>query len=416
MIGAIWAVATAAAAPALRIMLRRRARHGREIAARLPEREGIEAAPRPPGRLVWLHAASLGEAQSVLPLIEALVASPGVTVLMTTGTVTSAAMLAGHLPRHGGRVLHRFVPLDVPAWAARFVRHWRPDVAGFVESELWPNLLEACVRHGVRLMLVNGRMSPRSFRGWRRVPGFAARVLGAFDTVHAQSTADAARLRDLGARRLEPPGNLKLAAPALAADLAGLQALRHQIGDRPVWLAASTHPGEEEAAASVHRRLEQAHPTLLTIVAPRHSERGPALAQALAAPRRAAGDGPPACGMWIADTMGELGLLYRLAPIVFVGRSLGAQRGGQNPLEPARLGCAVAVGPHTANFTDVVARLHDAGGLEVVETEGALAAWVDAMLRDPARRRAAGTAGEQAASGEFALPARLAGRLLALVA
>jgi 3-deoxy-D-manno-octulosonic-acid transferase len=395
-------------------MLRRRVGRGKEIAARLPEREGIDPVPRPPGCLIWLHAASVGESQSILPVLSELRSqAPDASILLTTGTVSSAALLADQLPRLGlHRVLHRFVPLDVPAWVARFLDHWRPDAAGFVESELWPNLIEGCLARGIPMMLVNARMSARSLRGWQRAPGFARQVVGAFDRVQAQSEADAAHLRLLGARHVIAPGNLKLAAPPLRADPAELARLRGLIGDRPAWLAASTHPGEEDVAAWVHRALADAHPGLLTIVAPRHPERGAALAVALGAPRRAAGQDPKA-GIWVADTLGELGLLYRLAPLAFVGRSLAGQ-GGQNPLEPARLGCAIAVGPHTANFAEAVRALEAAGALTRVADAGELARWVDGMLRDPERRRAAGAAACAAAQGAADLPERTATALLTL--
>ncbi len=412
-LGAAWAGATTLAAPALRAMLRRRVVRGKEIAERLPERQGIDGSPRPAERLIWVHGASVGESQSVLPMVEALLAAPDVTVLLTTGTVTSAAMLAPHL---GPRLLHRFVPLDVPAWVGRFLGHWRPDAAAFVESELWPNLVAGCRARGVPMMLVNGRMSARSARGWGRAPGLARAMLGAFTAVHPQSEADGARLMTLGAREVLPAGNLKLATPALGADPVQVEALEVALGGRPVWLAASTHGGEEAIVAAAHARLAASHPGLVTIVAPRHPERGAALAQMLGACRRGAGEGPPPGGVWIADTLGELGLLYRVAPVVFVGRSLVAPGGGQNPLEPARLGCAVAVGPHTGNFEGPVAALRRAGGLEVVPDEAALAAWVGAMLADPPARLAMGDRAREAASGEAGLPGRLAEVLLGLAA
>lgn len=418
MIPAAWRLGATACTPALRLMLRRRVARGKEDAGRLPEREGFETTPRPAGQLLWLHAASVGEAVSVLPVLSSLARlAPALTVLFTTGTVTSARLLERRLPEWGLRtVLHRFVPLDVPAWAARFLDHWRPDGAAFVESELWPNLLGACLARGIPLMLVNGRMSARSFRSWSRAPGFARQVIGAFDRVHAQSAEYAERLRRLGARCLEPPGNLKLAAPKLPVDVAEASRLAERIGARPVWLAASTHPGEEALVSEVHRALEAAHPGLLTIVAPRHPGRGEEVAAALGgAPRRSQGAEPPAGGLWVADTMGELGLLYRLAPIVFMGRSLVGS-GGQNPLEAARFDCAVAVGPHTGNFEDVVARLLAAGGLFRVKDAAELTAWVDRMLRDPARREQAGQAARGVADGESALPDRVAEALLDLLA
>lgn len=329
----------------------------------------------------------------------------GVTVVFTTGTVTSAALFAC------GGVLHRFVPLDVPAWVARFLNHWRPDAAVFVESELWPNTLAACQARGIPLLLVNARMSEQSAQGWCRAPGFARQVLAAFDQVRARSDADAGRLRRLGARGVMVAGDLKWSAPPLGADTAELLRLQALLAGRPVWLAASTHPGEETLAAAIHAALAPAFLGLLTIVAPRHPGRGTAVLPG--APHRAAGQDPTE-GLWVVDTMGELGLLYRLAPVVFVGRSL-LGRGGQNPWEPARLGCAVATGPHTANFDDAVHALRTAGALTVVPDPAALQDWVRLMLADPARRGAAGRAGQGAATGADDLPAATARAILALL-
>ncbi len=408
-LGLAWHAATAVAAPALRVMLHRRVGRGKEFAGRLGERRGVDPTPRPPGRLVWLHAASVGETVSLLPVLEALRGGPA-QVLVTTGTLASARLLQQRCPG----ALHRFVPLDVPRWAARFLDHWQPDAAAFLESELWPNLLAACQRRGVRLMLLNARLSARSAAGWARAPGFARHVIGAFDTVWAQSEADASRLRALGARDVRCHGNLKFAASALPADAAELARLSARLGGRPRWLAASTHPGEEEAAAGVHSRLASAHPGLLTAIAPRHPDRGPALAAALQAKRRGAGEDPPAGGLWIADGLGEMGLLYRLFPAVFVGKSLPPNAGGQNPLEPARLGCALAAGPAMANQADAAAVLTRAGGLVTVAGVEQLAAWVDAGLRDPAGRQAAGLAAQAAATADRELPAHAAAALLAM--
>ena len=414
----LYAVTATLAAPALRLMLARRLRRGRERADRLAERWGHEAAPRPPGRLIWLHAASVGETMSVLPVLEAL-AGAGAQVLMTTGTVTSAALLDQRLPALGlePRVRHRFVPLDVPAWAARFLGHWRPDAAGFVESEIWPNLIAACRRHAVPAMLVNARLSPRSFARWRLVPGLARALFGTFERVQAQSEGDAARLRALGARNVSAPGNLKFAAAELPADPAEIGRLRVLLAGRPVWAAISTHPGEEGIAAAVHAALAPSHPGLLTIIVPRHPQRGAAIAAELAGPaltRRSLGQDPPAGeGLWIGDTMAELGLFIRLAGPVFVGKSLAGQ-GGQNPLEPARLGRPVAIGPHTVNFADAVAALRDAAALVEVDGAASLAAWVGTMLREPARAEAMGRAGIAAAARTASLPGEVAAALLGL--
>ncbi len=421
-IGPLWAGAATVLSPAFRVMLRARARRGKEIEARLPERRGVERTPRPRGRLIWLHASSVGETVSVLPVLAALAAqSADITLLLTTGTVTSARLLAMRAGEAGlgRRVLHRFAPLDVPAWAARFLDHWRPDAAVFVESELWPNIVQACRRRAIPLMLVNARLSPRSFGRWRLVPGAARHLLGGFARIEAQSAADGERLRQLGASPVSAPGNLKFAAAPLPADEAELARLAVLIGDRPVWLAASTHPGEEALAFAVHRNLAAAYPGLLTIVVPRHPERGPAVAAAadgLPVSRRGAGEDPPtAGGVWLADTVGELGLFYRLARIAFVGRSLLLPGGGQNPLEPAKLGCAVAVGPHTGNFTEIVTTLIARGALACVADVSALSDWVGRMLADPAARAAMGAAGLEAAGRYADLPARTAAAILGLL-
>jgi len=308
--------------------------------------------------------------------------------------------------------VHRFVPLDVPAWVGRFLDHWRPDVAGFVESELWPNLLAACRRRAIPTALINARLSERSFARWQRAPRLAAQLLGGFASVQPRSKADAARLRALGCCPISKPGDLKLAAAALPADEAELGRLRDLIGKRPAFLAASTHPGEEELVLEAHRMLVCDHPGLLTIIAPRHPERGTGIR---ADGYRSRGDIPPAEGIWVADTLGELGLLYRLTRLAFVGRSLLPPGGGQNPLEPARLGCAIAVGPYTGNFNDHVAMLRDAGGLAVVQDVAELARWADELLRDTTRLQAMGQAALRAVERHSDLPHRTAHALLRLL-
>jgi 3-deoxy-D-manno-octulosonic-acid transferase len=418
----LWAGAASLSAPALRLLLRHRARIGKEDPARRGEREGIDATPRPAGKLLWMHAASVGEALSVLPVLQALPET--VCVLFTTGTLTSARLLALRLPELGlsDRVLHRFAPLDVPAWAARFLDHWRPDAACFLESELWPNLLSACRARGIPACLMNARLSVRSAARWCNLPGFAAEVVGGFDWIAAQSEADAMRLRSLGGRAVDAPGNLKDAAAELPADAGELARLGGIIGGRPAWLAASTHPGDEQRAARIHAALAPAHPGLITAIVPRHPERGAAIAAELAGlplrvgggvPRRSLGD-DPAPGLWIADTLGELGVFYRLFPIVVMGKSF-PPGGGQNPLEPARLGCAIACGPAMGNFVGSVTSLAAAGGMAVVESEAALTGWIGAMLADPARRAAMGEAARKVAAVELDLPARMAARLVALM-
>jgi 3-deoxy-D-manno-octulosonic-acid transferase len=436
----LWRLGTTLLAPALPAYLRRRAARGKEIPERIPERFGGGAIARPPGPLLWLHAASVGETTSILPVLEALAArAPGVAVLLTTGTVTAARLLqqrlAGDLaPEGGGQVLHRFAPLDVPAWGGRFLDSWRPDAAAFVESELWPNLIGAARRRGVPLALVNARMSARSTRRWRWLaPGLARELLGAFALVLAQSEADAARLVALGAPAPRCLGNLKVAAAPLPVDPAALARLRDAVGTRPVLVAASTHPGEESIVAAAHRRLaaEGALPDLLTVLVPRHPERGAALAAELAASapdlpvaRRSLGEPPgPGTALYLADTLGELGLFYRLGGVAFVGGSL-VRHGGQNPLEPARLGCPVLLGPHTWNFEEPVGRLLAAGaalrldlppGEDASAAAESLAGAVRTVLCDTDRRRAMSDAAAAAAATEAGLPERVAEALLALL-
>ena len=415
-----WHLSTRLAAPLLRWNLRRRVGLSKEEATRLPEREGFSAA-RPEGRLIWLHAASVGESLSILPLIEALAArDPALTLLVTTGTVTSARLLPQRLPEHlRGRVFHRFAPLDVPEWVARFLDGWRPDAAGFVESELWPNTLAACAARGVPLALLNARMSDRSAQRWGRfAPGFARQLLGHFALIMPRSSEDAARLAALGASSLTPPGDLKLAAAPLPADAATLAELRAAIRSRPVLLAASTHPGEEEQIISASALVRRNFPDLLTIIAPRHAERGAAIAEASrpiagAPPRRAEGDLPGSGPLYIADTMGELGLFYRVASLAFIGGSL-VPHGGQNPLEAARLGCPVIFGPHMANFRDATAALLATGGARQVSDTVALAATVADMLTKPEMGAAMVEAAASLVSAASDLPSRMAKALLAM--
>ena len=410
------------ASGSLRSWLRERAEAGKEDLGRLGERRGRDQSLRPLGALIWLHAASVGEVTSIFPVIDRLRAQPGLRVLVTTGTMTSARLVERHIRQTDSvRIVeHRYVPLDVPLWVERFIDHWKPSAGAIVESELWPNLLLAAHRRRVPLLLINARMSPRSFRKWRMLPGVAKRVLRLFQDIQAQSEDDAERLRRLGGRNVSSPGNLKFAAPLLRVDEAELARVRHQLGGRPVWVAASTHPGEERIALGVHRALAAQFPGLVTIIVPRHPDRGEELyadiakrANDVPITRRFLGEPPPPGGIWLGDTLGELGLFYRVSSVAFVGRSLTVG-GGQNPIEPARLGLAVAVGPMTDNFADAVAVLSAEGALRVVANQQELAEFVGTMLRDPQRASEMGQAGERAALRSAELPDLVANRLLAL--
>ena len=371
--------------PLIPPLLARRRRNGKEDPERLAERKGIASLPRPEGGLVWLHGASVGEVISLLP-IAAHVAASGLSALVTSGTVTSAEVARRRLP---AGAFHQYVPLDLPAYVERFLGHWRPEVAVFAESELWPNLVHAAAAGGARLALVNARMSERSFRRWRRAPGFIGSMLSRFDLTLAQSEADAERLRGLGARDARSVGNLKYDVAAPPADAVKLAALQAAVAGRPVLVAASTHPGEEEKVAEAHEAAKRTVPDLLTILAPRHPERGGEAAEAaarhgLAVRRRSEGALPDALtDVYVADTIGELGLFYRLTRLAFLGGSLVAH-GGQNPIEAAKLGAAVLHGPHLRNFAEVYAAFDAGGGAAEVADAAALGASAARLLGDDA--------------------------------
>ncbi|MCW5695225.1 MAG: 3-deoxy-D-manno-octulosonic acid transferase [Bauldia sp.] len=373
--------------PVLPLVLRLRAQRGREDPGRLGERKGIASAPRPPGDLLWVHAASVGETNAVMPLVHRL-AEAGWAIVFTTVTVTGATTAARSLPPGA---IHQFVPVDVRPWVRRFLAHWRPAAALFVESEIWPVTTGELARLQVPHVIVNGRMSERAYRSWLRYGKAAHGVFGRIGPVLAQSAADGERMTALGAPNVAVLGNLKFDAPPPPADAAALATLSAQLGRRPRWLAASTHPGEEGIVADAHRRLLERHPTLVTMVVPRHPERGAAIVDALGKGnasvwlRSRGGALGPGPGILVGDTLGELGLFYRLAPVSFVGGSI-APRGGQNPIEPVRLRSAILHGPETANFAEIYAALGRAGGAVETPDAATMASVVARLLGDEATR------------------------------
>jgi 3-deoxy-D-manno-octulosonic-acid transferase len=307
---------------------------------------------------------------------------------VTSGTVTSGGLAKQRLPRG---VIHQFVPLDVPIFVRRFLNHWQPDLTLFVESDLWPNIMIETSQRGVPMILVNGRLSENSFRRWRYLPAAIVNLLRRLDLCLARTPADAERLSELGAPRVVTTGDLKLDGPAAPADRAKFAALKGAIGNRPVIAAASTHAGEETAMIDAYRRLRANFPGLLTLIAPRHPERGGAVAgiarsSGLKTRLRSRSELPDATtDVYVADTVGELGLIYRLAPIVFVGGSL-VKHGGQNPIEPAKLGAAILHGPHVWNFAEIYAALDRAHGAETVADASKLTAGFGALLAQPEAR------------------------------
>jgi 3-deoxy-D-manno-octulosonic-acid transferase len=385
-----------AVSPALPWLIARRAARGKADPERTQERFGRPSVQRPAGRVAWLHAASVGETLALVPLVSRIVAQ-GFAVVFTSGTLTSASLAARVLP---AGAVHQYAPLDVTPYVNRFLDYWRPEIAIVAESELWPVTITILYRRGIPMVIVNGRLSDRSFPRWQRFRAAVSPLFARLALVLAQSPEDAARFSALGARHVVDTGNLKGDAPPLGADPVELTHLRAAIAGRPVWLAASTHAGEEEVVAAAHRSIAASTPGLLTLLVPRHPERGEAVQAVLAAAglnssRRSCGEPvTPATDIYVADTLGELGLFYRLAPVAFLGNSLTPPGGGHNPLEAIQLGAAVVTGPEVNNFTDVFARLAQATPGETVIDGGTLASLVATLLADPAAtaRRAAAQA------------------------
>ena len=378
-----------AAAPLAPALIKQRLKHGKEDPARIGERRGLSRDTRPSGPIVWIHGASVGEVLAAASLVERLRAL-NIRILLTSGTVTSAAIVARRFPPD---VIHQYVPYDSPRFVGRFLDHWRPSLALFIESDLWPNLILSSAARRLPMVLINGRMSPRSFPRWRRVSGTISAILEKFDICLAQSNTDAERFTALGSRNVVTTGNLKLDVPAPPADPLKLERLIAMTRGRPIILAASTHPGEDEILCEAHRTLSGFFPSLLTIIVPRHPDRGPAIARMIAASGlkpglRSLEELPTAAtDIYVADTLGELGLFYRLAPTVFMGGSLVAH-GGQNPIEAIKLDASIVHGPHVYNFSDVYEALDGAGGARRADTREALVKQLGQLLAEPAARAA----------------------------
>jgi 3-deoxy-D-manno-octulosonic-acid transferase len=375
------------AEPLAPLVINWRARADKEDLTRRHERLGRPVIARPPGRLVWVHAASVGETNAVLPLIDALrSARPDVRFLLTTGTKTSAGLAARRLGPHD---IHQYVPFDGPNFVARFMAHWRPDLGIFTESDIWPNLIFAASKQDVPLALVNGRLSPRSYKRWFKNRAASRPLFNRFAVVLAQTEKLGRWFRDIGARRVEGVGNLKVDAPLLPVDTASLAALRQALGTRRRMIASSTHDGEDEIMADAHVVLRASFPDFCTIIAPRHPERGAAIvamlqARGLTVAQRSKGELPTAgTEIYVADTIGELGTLYSLVPVAFLGKSLVGS-GGQNPIEAMRFGTAVLTGPATGNFNETYAMLRQEHGVVDVTSAAMMAAAVTKLLTDDA--------------------------------
>ena len=352
---------------------------GKEDEDRLDERRGIPSEPRPKGPLIWFHAASVGESLSLLELIRRMGEDrPELNFLVTTGTVTSAQVMAARLP---AGAVHQFVPVDVLPWVRRFLDHWKPDLAVWTESEFWPALLTETRARAIPMVLINARMSKASHDRWRWfLRPMVRKLLRKFDIAHVQDDITAGYLRRLGlpAERLHVTGTLKEGAAALPVDEAERTRMARHLNGRPVWLSASTHEGEEEKVLEAHTQALRVNHRLLLILVPRHPNRADEVAalidrHRLSVARRSEGELPDTdTQVYLADTMGELGLWYRLAPISFVGGSL-EPIGGHNPFEPAALGSAILHGPYVTNFVDIFQRLTEAHAARLVTSPGSLA-------------------------------------------
>lgn len=390
-------VATNLFSPLARVFLSWRERAGKEDPARLDERLGLASRPRPKGALVWLHGASLGECLSLLPLVDRLI-QRDMEVLVTSATVSSARVLAARLP---SGAMHQFAPLDAPKFVNRFLDHWNPDITLFAESELWPNTIAALRARKIPLLLVNARISRKSVERWRRVAASCKKLLEMIDLCLAQDSENAARFLGLGAPRVRVAGNLKFDVAPPPVSSARLAEFNGAVGARPLWAAVSTHPGEEEIVLAAHRDVAQRVSGLLTVIVPRHPERGETIAylaqsNGLRVGLRSAGDEPRrGMDIYVADTVGELGLFLRAASLVFMGKSL-VPDGGQNPIEPAKLGCAILYGPHVENFADVYAELAQARAAARVNDADSLARAVYFLFSEPSRMRKMGRAGADA--------------------
>jgi len=373
-----------AAYPFIGTYISYRASRGKEERARRGERYGKTSIARPQGPVIWAHAASVGESVAMAPLIESIAAT-GIHIVMTTGTVTSAKLVADQL---GNQVIHQYAPLDLQPAVNNFLDHWKPDLVIGCESEIWPaTVLSLGTRH-IPQVLVNGRLSDRSFASWQKRPELAEALFENFAHVIAQSELDGERFRTLGARPVSVSGNLKVDTAPAPADPQVLAAFRHQIGGRRTWAAISTHDGEEEIAAEVHQMLKVRYPRLVTIIVPRHPNRAPAIEAMLAekglkVAARSRGDVIEAdTDILLGDTIGEMGLYLQLTEVAFIGNSL-TKEGGHNPLEPAMMGTAVLTGKNVQNFRDSFQRLIKNGGARVVKDRNMLAGAINFLFNNP---------------------------------
>ncbi len=398
------------------LYLRKRLKVGKEDRVRLQERLGFASVARPSGNVLWIHAASVGEANSVLPLITQLHES-GYITLLTTGTVTSASLMQQRLPEDA---IHQFVPIDTPQAVARFIAHWRPDMAIFVESELWPNMIRAARNAGATLILLNGRMSVRSFKRWKICAGTARQLVRSFALILAQTERDEAHFIRLGATDVHVVGNLKYAHSPHITDEAALVQLKQWVADRPCWVVASMHPREVPYIIDAVKHIKHALPHTLTVIVPRHPEKGGQIAgqfkeSGITVAQRSAGEiltRETEC--YMADTLGELEVFYHLTNVVCMGGSF-IVHGGQNPLEPARQGCALLTGENIYNFADIWQDLVAQKAGCVVRDGKMLAEKVQYLLSSAEEAERAGDAAKYCAERQQGVVDKVIAKLLPLL-
>lgn len=381
---------TAISGPFLSLLLQLRLKAGKEDTTRLPERMGKSAITRPSGQLIWIHAASVGEAQSALILIERLnKKQTNTNFLITSGTLTSANIMAKRLPDNA---VHQFYPLDHPKWVQLFLNHWHPDLALWMESELWPNMLLAVKNKNIPAILVNARLSDRSYNRWKLFPCSIKQILSTFQLIMTQTDKDAERYKALKHSNVITTGNIKYSAATLPHNQNDLDALQQSTANRKIWLYASTHEGEEELACRVHTDLKEQHSNILTIIVPRHPERRATIEKTC----KIMGLNTTLRGetkilpndnteIYVADTLGELGLFYRLSPISMIGRSFSHDGGGgHNPIEAGQLDCAVLTGPHVQYQKEIFDDMSDANAIIQIMAEEELLKALETLLNDQA--------------------------------
>lgn len=394
----LYAFFSVSIAPFIRLYVHYRVRKGLEDCSRINERYGYTSLLRPTGRLIWFHSASVGETLSLRSFIaEWKNKYPTDHIMITTTTVTAAKIVHDQFPG----VIHQFIPFDVWPWTKRFLNHWRPDNVFFVESELWPNIIMACRHRMIPMVLLNARLSDRSFRRWKRFRLVASHILNQFDECLAQGEETAERLNILGAKNVSVMANLKFGVKPLVVNDEKWGQLKAYFNGRPIWIAASTHPGEEKIIWNVHAILRRTFPTIVTIIAPRHPYRAASLYD------EATRDGLHIQTLsdftsnqsnlvegLIIDAIGQLGTFYRLCDVVFMGGSL-VPHGGQNPIEPALFGKPVLFGPHMHNFREVCDILTKAGAETIHNTDELAARLID-LLNAPHVREQKGASLVQA--------------------